>query len=66
MPDVCEVLVVLPTPLGGLVSCSVVDCERKVTRHAMQRTARGLALLRSPLYLCDAHRPEDRTEVVRR
>jgi hypothetical protein len=55
----CEQLVVLSTPLGGIVSCSVDNCERKVTRHAMQRTARGLALLVDQLYLCDAHRPEE-------
>lgn len=46
---------VLSTPLGGIVDCSARDCAAKVTRHAMHRTARGLVLLKRPLYLCDAH-----------
>lgn len=57
--EACPWVVVLPTPLGGIVSCIVPGCDGKVTRHGMLRTARGLRLpLPGRLYWCDEHGPE--------
>jgi len=57
----CELVVVLTTPLGGIVPCSAEGCTRKVRWFTLRRHALGLALLERPVYVCD----EDRTEVRR-
>ena len=61
----CPLVVVLSTPLGGIVPCVVDDCSGKVTRHGMIRTAIGLRLpMPTRLYWCDDHGPDDAPRTI--